>query len=176
MITVRYGRSKQVMKHPNAFATHLPILIKALSLTTGPVLEMGMGYGSSITMHWMCATTKRPITSFENTPAYFDFAQHFANDFHKVVCLDDWDKADIDQPWDVALLDHGPAERRIVDIRRLSNLVKYLVIHDTNGRDENHFHYKEIWPLFKWRYVYTVYTPHATVVSNLVDLSDFNVW
>ena len=158
-----------------AFGSHLPVLIKALSITDGPVLEMGMGMSSSITMHWMCATSKRQLVSYENDPEFFKFAGKYNCDFHQVICLDDWSKADIDRPWDVALIDHSPAERRIVDIKRLANLAKYLVIHDVEGRRNRDYHYDKIWPLFKWKYTYDNYLPKTAVLSNLVDLTDFRV-
>ena len=124
-----------------AYGSHLPILVKVLSLTDGPVLEMGMGMASSITMHWMCATRKRELVSYENNPEFFKFAKNYTSDFHKVICLDDWDKAEIERPWDVALIDHGPAERRWVDIKRLSNYAKYIVIHDADSNRNSYYHY-----------------------------------
>lgn len=157
------------------FGSHLPILIKVMSITDGPVLEMGMGMNSSLFMHWMCATNKRELVSYENEPEYFEFARTFERDFHRVICLDDWGKAEIERSWDVAFLDHGPAERRVVDIKRLANLAKYLVIHDVEGRRNRDFHYDEIWPLFKWKYTYDYYLPKTAVVSNFVDLTDFTV-
>ena len=155
------------------FGSHLPILIKAISLTDGPVLEMGMGYNSSLFLHWACATKKRPLVSYEANPEFFRFAQDYRRDFHEVFCIDNWTKADIERPWDVALIDHEPAWRRKKDIARLAKYVKYLVVHDTEGRSNRRFGFREIFPLFEWQYNYDFYMPKASVLSNLVDLTDF---
>lgn len=158
------------------FGSHLPVLIRAMAITSGPALEMGMGMNSSLVMHWMCASDSRPLVSYENSPEYFHYplrAGKFASDFHQVVLVDDWDKADIEKPWDVAFLDHGPAERRIVDIKRLANFAKYIIIHDSEGRRDSQFHYREIYPLFKWKFDYHKFMPKTSVLSNFVDLSNF---
>ena len=162
------------------FGSHLPILIKALSLTHGPALEMGMGMSSSIVMHWMCATEKRQLVSYENSYEYWrGWGRHFergrGHEFHKVVHIKDWSEADIEHPWDVAFLDHNPAERRKEDIKRLANLAQYIIIHDSEGRRDKGYRYSEIYSLFKWRYNYTLYLPQTTILSNFVDLRNFSV-
>lgn len=156
------------------FGSHLPVLIRCILLTDGPVLEMGMGMASSITTHWLCASTERELVSYENNPGFFRFAKEYERDrFHKIHCIKNWDEAQIERPWDVALIDHCPAERRIVDIKRLSNFAKFIVIHDTEGRRDIGYQYKTIWNLFKYQYNYELYLPKTTVVSNFVDLTDF---
>jgi len=134
---------------------------------------MGMGYNSSLFLHWACATNKRPLVSYESNPEYFRFASEFQSDFHEVVCISNWAKADIEKPWDVAFVDHDPAWRRKEDIKRLANLAKYIVIHDSAGRRDRHYRYSEIFPLFRWQYNYDYYKPKTSVLSNLVDLADF---
>lgn len=156
------------------YGSHLPVLIRAVALTDGPILEMGMGYASSPFLHFACVTTKRPLVSYENDPEYFQFAKDFRAGFHEVHCISNWAKADIEKPWDVALIDHVPGWRRKTDVRRLAPFVKYLVIHDSAGRNDRKFQYKEVLPLFKWQYNYDDYgLPKTSVLSNFVDLSDF---
>jgi len=163
------------MHSPVDYGTHLPVVMRAMQLTTGPVLEMGMGYNSSYTMHWMCAARRRPITSFESKPKWFVFARWFETDWHKIVLTRDWDAADIEYDWDVALLDFDSNPLRVNAAKRLAHRVKYIVLHDTNGRYFNLTHFDTLLPLFKWRWTYNQYTPHTTVFSNLVDLTGFCV-
>jgi hypothetical protein len=85
----------------------------------------------------------------------------------------EWLQAPIEQPWDVVLVDHSPDFQRVFEIRRLAQLAKYLVIHDANGRDEKHYHYSEIFPLFRYRYDFTALEPHTVVLSNFKRLDDF---
>lgn len=152
--------------------SHLPALIRAVALTDGPVLEMGMGYFSSPFLHWACATKKRPLVSYENNPKYFRFAAPFQSDWHEVVC-GDYAEADIERPWDVAFIDYAPPLHRKESVRRLAGFAKYIVVHDTEGRHDNRFRFSEIFPLFRWKYTYEYCTPKTSVLSNLIDLSGF---
>lgn len=162
------------------FGSHIPVLVKVLSITTGPCLEMGMGFNSSLVMHWLCAAADRELVSYENDPSYFHWplrAGKFEGGKHSVHQVFDWDDASIDDRklWDVAFLDHKPSERRIVDIRRLADRTNYLIIHDSEGRNNSFFHYRDVFPLFKWQWNYDKFIPKTTILSNYVDLTGFSV-
>jgi len=152
------------------FGSHLPVLIKLLSMTSEDVLEMGMGYFSTPVLHWLCVSKLRRLVTYENDVFYY---QQFMIDhpLHKAYLVENWDDAQIEQPWDLVLIDHAPPERRIVDIKRLANWAKYIVIHDTHWKQNKHYHYNEIWDLFKYRWDYNVHC-QTTVVSNFVDIKD----
>src|SRR3990170_1708216 len=157
------------------YGSHLPVLIRVMSITSGDALEMGMGYSSTPVMHWMCATTKRRLVSYENDQKHFDLWRQYEQDFHQVIFTGDWDTADIERPWDVAFIDHHPGERRKEDARRVAQYAKYVILHDSDGRDDRKFHYSEIYPLFRWRYSYDLYRPQTIVLSNFVDLTGFTI-
>ena len=70
-------------------------------------------------------------------------------------------------------MDHSPSERRIVEIRRLAGLAKYIIIHDSNPRKDREYHYSQIYPLFKYKTVWDTDTNPAMVLSNFIDLEDF---
>lgn len=158
------------------YGSYLPVLVKCLSLTTGDVLELGTGIFSTPILHWICSAQKRNLVSYENDGKYFDLfnIKSYENEFHQIHLIDDWDSIEIEKEWDVVFVDHKPAERRKIDILRVANFADFIVIHDTCWRDDKHYHYKEIFPLFKYRYDYNDYRPHTTVLSNLVDLNGFN--
>ncbi len=162
------------------YGTHLPLLIQAVNKTTGPILEMGTGIFSTPYLHYQGILSKRNITSYDNDLGWlqkFSVSNHHAHmyegPYHEFTYIDDWDKADIQRNWDVALIDHSPSERRIVDIKRLSNFAKYIIIHDSHPRHERVYHYSQIYPLFKYRADWTQDANPATVLSNFVDLTDF---
>ncbi len=113
------------------YSTHMPLLVKTLSLTSGDVLEMGVGLFSTPLLHWMCSPAGRRLVSYESDPSYYEVFKQFEDEYHKVVFVENWDDADIEKPWDVAFIDHAPALRRREDVRRLANLAKYIVIHDS---------------------------------------------
>jgi hypothetical protein len=93
--------------------------------------------------------------------------------FHLIRYVSNWDDAQVERPWDVAFVDHSPSERRITEIKRLANLAKYIVIHDSNGRYNKFYHYDTIFPLFKYQLNFDDVEPSTTVLSNLVGLDDF---
>lgn len=174
------SKMKQINFHNHlGGGSHLPLLIKLLEMTDGPVLELGMGMFSTAFLHWACYDKKRKLVSCESKPDFmelFDFhdKREEGNDisYHQVVFVEDWDEVDLSGHWSVVLVDHAPGPRRKEEIRRLANSADYIVVHDTNGRNNWHYNYTEIYPLFKYRYDYDKAYPFTTVLSNFKDLKD----
>ena len=157
------------------YSTHLPCLIKAVEKTTGDILELGTGLFSTPYLHYVAILQNRKLVSYENVQ---EWGQHFIdysyqNKNHEIYIIDSYDKAPIDKEWSIVLIDQTPDSSRIEEVRRLANLAKYIVIHDSNGRQDKTYHYSEIYPLFKYRTIWDKDKRHATVLSNFVDLKDF---
>jgi len=158
------------------YSTHIPVLLEVMKRTTGDVLELGPGVFSTPLLHWLCDRQKRHLLTVEQDPKWARFcSQYYRTKYHKHQQVDNYDEADIDKEWDVALIDHSPSRRRVVEIRRLANLAKYIVIHDSEERKDYEYHYSSIYPLFKYRYNFKETDHETTVVSNFVDLKDFKV-
>jgi len=162
------------------YGTHLAPLIQAVNKTTEDILEMGIGIFSTPYLHYQSLLSKRHLTSYDNERGWVNtFAtsevcgHRYQGPYHKLIYVANWDEAKIEKPWDVALVDHSPSERRIVDIKRLANFAKYIIIHDSNERKDREYHYSEIYPLFKYRTNWDKDANPATVLSNLIDLKDF---
>jgi len=157
------------------YGTHLPCLIKAMEKTTGDVLELGMGVFSTPYLHYQCILSNRHLVSYENCQPWTDFFLKYrypcAN--HEIIVVEKYADAKIDKPWDVVLIDQTPDSSRAEEVKRLANLAKYIVIHDSNEKYDNIYHYSTIYPLFKYRTDWIQDSNHATVLSNLVDLTDF---
>ncbi len=156
------------------YGTHLPALIRTLSLTNGDVLELGTGVFSTPFLHYWCLLNKRKLVSYDNSAEWNGWVDYYKGPYHEINYVDDWDKADIERPWDVVLVDHSPDFRRKVDIKRLANYAKYIVIHDTNKTYYHTYSYHEIYPLFKYRKIWKEDNRRTDVLSNLVDLE--NLW
>ena len=159
------------------WGTHLPMLIKIMGMTGGHVLEMGMGMYSTPFLHWACFPDRR-LVSYENdekcykmNKQYGRASRQYPEDFHEVHYVKSWDDAKIERPWNVAFIDHAPANRRIFDIERIANYAEYVIVHDTQ-RNYRFCDYKKVWPLFKYRYDYKRAVPWTTVLSNFKDLSN----
>jgi hypothetical protein len=164
------------------YATHLPALMRALALTDGPVLELGMGLFSTPYLHYACLLADRMLISVENNEVWAGEFEMYRGRTHDIVALEDWGDFDIEGEffpddtgcmWDVALVDHSPSARRVVDIKRLAHRARLIVVHDSNGRYENDYHYSTIYPLFRYRTDWTGDGRHAAVLSNFVDLKGF---
>lgn len=153
------------MKGTLRFGNHLPVLIRVVALTNGPILELGSGYFSTPFLHWACFQAKRPLETYESKKKYYDMLKSFDCDYHKVVFVTDWDSIDLGRPWSVALIDHSPGGRRHIDIKRLRH-ADYIVAHDTENKSDKDYGYSKILKLFKYRYKYNTVMPHTSIFSN----------
>jgi len=154
--------------------SHLPVLIKLVSMTSGSILELGSGIYSTSFLHWESYRTKRRLVTFENNPQYYEWASQCQNEYHKVHCIDDWDSIDISEPWSIAFVDHSPAHRRAIEIERLLH-ADYIVAHDTENSEAHKYGYNKVLKLFRHRYKYNVVRPYTSIFSNKHDLKDFTV-
>ena len=165
--------AQRTMTFSIRYATHLPVLLQAMRKTGGDVLELGMGIFSTPLLHWWCHVDRRRLVSYDNSWRYLNWAVAYDGPEHEVHFVDYWDEADIEREWDVVLVDHSPSGRRVEEIRRLANLAKYMVIHDTNGRYNREYHFDTIWPLFREQLNFDGAEPSTSVVSNLMSLEGF---
>jgi hypothetical protein len=148
--------------------------------TTGPILELGAGRYSTPFLHWACCPTERPLVTLDSKPEYFDYAAQFADEWHSVELVSDWDAYPLETPgngltWDLVFIDHD-AHRRAPDAIRVASTARYVILHDTCGRAEKHYHYSEVSPHYAHRYHFRKVRPRTTVVSNFVDVSRIGLW
>jgi hypothetical protein len=146
------------------WASHLPVLIRALELTDGPVLELGAGMFSTPLLHALCQN--RYLRTLESDSRFSDMFKKFRTPNHDILLVEDWSDVDLDEEWSVALVDQKPAEARAPSIKQLTN-VDYVVIHDSNDPE---YDYESIYPLFAYRFTHQ-YLQHTTVLSNKHDVN-----
>lgn len=147
--------------------THQPVLTKLLSITKGPILEMGAGVCSTPFLHWACIDDERELVTYESNEKYYNQIKSLETANHKIILVTDYDKAFIEKSWSIAFIDHAPAGRRRVDIKRVAPYAQYVVVHDTEIKYDYAYHFKEIYPLFKYHFKYRKLTPHTSVLSNI---------
>lgn len=161
--------------------SHLPILMKIMEKTEGPVLELGMGLFSTPYLHWACFDKKRKLVSYENKKDFYELfifndRRELCNDYNsyheiKFVENNDWDKIDISEHWGIVFIDHNPGPRRREEMKRVANNADYVIVHDTDDKNDWYYKYSEYFPLFKYRWDSKIY-PRTTILSNFKDLSD----
>lgn len=156
------------------YGTHLGALIACINKTDGAVLELGTGVFSTPYLHYACLLANRKLVSYDNEKKWMKWVDYYKSPLHEVNFIEDWDKADIEKPWDVALIDHSPSIRRKEDIKRLAKWAKYIVIHDSTKTYHDTYAYHEIYPLFKYRKVWDKDQRRADVLSNFNNLD--NLW
>jgi hypothetical protein len=166
---------KELMRLGAARGSYLPVLSKLVAVTTGPILELGVGFCSTPFLHWTCFPTRRKLVSYENSPEYFAFAKSWEKPFHEVHCIDNWDNAEFEgKPWTIAFLDHSPGPRRGIDAMRLAHS-DYLVIHDSENSQARNYGLHRVYKNFKYRYKYTDAFPATSIWSNKFDVRKFKV-
>jgi hypothetical protein len=151
--------------HPY-WASHMPLLVRAAQVTTGPVLELGMGVYSTPLLHMLCFDKDRKLVSYENDAKYVEMLKKFRTKDHEINLVEDWDSIEDSikaTHWGFVFVDHKPAERRIVDIKKLTDNAEFVIIHDS---EDPAYHYEEIFPLFKYRFDYTKIFHHTAALSN----------
>ena len=148
----------------------MPVVVRVVEATEGPILELGMGIYSTPLLDLMCHENKRPLVSYDDEPEWFAENKEWESDYHKVRLIKDYDEADIESThWSVAIVDHKPAIRRLTEIKRLANNTYYIIVHDTEPECDKYFKYSRIYPLFKYRYDYSRCRPHTAILSNFFD-------
>ena len=160
------------MKKAQHFSSHLPALIHTLAKTTGDVLELGTGLFSTPFLHYLCVPKKRLLVSVYNNQKYYESVLCFEHEYHKIIYTEDWAIPDLVRQWSVVFIDHGPPEQRRVDLLRFADLATYIVVHDTNGRQDTHYHFSTAWQDFKYVYTYNKFFPATTIVSNSMEIGD----
>jgi len=158
------------MRFHKGWTTHIPMLIKTIQCTSGPVLELGAGFFSTPLIHWLCAESRRKVVTCEEDEYYYLVARKFRSKTHSVVKISDWEKEIgryADRLWSVIFIDHHQ-DYRVSSIKALKEHGIFFVLHDTN---DPLYGYDQIYHLFKYRYDWTFSVNYVTVLSNHCDLA-----
>ena len=147
--------------------SHLPVLVRALKVTSGPVVELGAGMYSTPILHALCEAEGRRLVTYENAPEYYEWALRYQSSLHDVCKVDVW--ADVDLAsvnWAVAFVDHAPNGTRWQEMLRLTH-AEYVVAHDSNRGWRRKYNYDKAYPLFKYQKQYREKHPNTVVLSNI---------
>jgi hypothetical protein len=158
------------MKWRKEWGSHLYVLMKALSKTSGPILEVGSGLFSTPYLYYACLESKRPVYCLESNPEYYERNKQFESDWYHIKFVENWDKEDFKCPtgdrWSVVLMDQDPGSRRRKDAPKVLD-AELILFHDSQSIRE--YGYNSIFPLFKFRRDFTEVLPWTTICSNVTD-------
>lgn len=152
------------------WSTHNAMLIRAMLVSKGDVVEVGGGLYSTPLLHWMCKNMGRKLITYENDPLFARMARGFKSDFHQIIEIKSWDEMDFKTHRGLVFIDHHPNERRVQDVINFKDSADYIVIHDT--QDEEKHKWSLGWGHFKYRFDWKDCKPWTSVVSNFFDLSN----
>jgi len=153
-----------------SYFSHLPLLIAATAITTGPVLELGAGLGSTLALHGLCAVQGRNIVTLESDEGWFKLFTKYGRPWHQFRVVDSFNNLpEYNQTWGLAFVDHGIAEQRSVSLMALKD-VPIIVLHDTCH--PRLYGYEETIPEFKYQWNYRIVLPQTTVVSNSINVEN----
>jgi len=156
--------------------SHIPVLVKVMEISEGPILELGTGLNSTPVFHWLANATKRRVDSYESIPMFHRIAWNYQNDYHKVHLIEDWDTLELDKHWGIIFIDHSPGVRRNVELSRVTQCADYVIVHDSEPKSDWHYNFARWFELYKYRFDYTKAYPNTSVLSNFKDLKELKEW
>lgn len=174
---------------------HRPLLMAACLVTEGTILEYGAGDGSTPLLHEYSLSTGRAVMTLESNPSWgqrmrrlwagptkaarhglkeWQSAEEMARDLAELYATAGEVETRVPErivllPASVALIDHAPSERRVVDILALADRVDYLVIHDSEPQSK-HYRLDEVRDLFPHWYDYKAEGAWASIASRRMPL------
>lgn len=154
-----------VSRYSPTWATHIPMLIKIMERSHGPVLELGMGIYSTPLLHILCENTHRFLASYEDHVGWYESHHSYRSKNHTINLVSKWERVPIEKThWGLVFIDHAD-KRRAIDAWRARD-ADYVILHDSNDYNEKAYHYSRIYPAFKYRYNFKRLSPYTTVLSN----------
>lgn len=157
-------------KNPKHWSTHMTMLMKAVRVSGGTVVEVGGGIFSTPLLHWMCKEMGRRLISYENDPEFFRLMHEFQSRDHSVRFIENWDDMDFKSHRGVVFIDHHPEARRGADAIRFKDSADFIVLHDTERPEK--YGYDAVWQHFKYVYHWKDCRPWTSVVSNRYDINE----
>ena len=149
------------------YGSHQAPLVAAVLRTTGPVLELGAGYGSTPILHEICAVQGRRLVTVDSDPAWFRRFADLASPQHLLKHVPGEgprveEEIASEDRWAVVLVDHSPGERRGAAIAAAMPRADYVVGHDT---EELGYEMEPALASFKYRRDFRKHRPWTTVAS-----------
>lgn len=148
------------------YDTHRPLILLGLTLTLGPVKELGSGNSSTPLLLNYCHINKRKFKSFDNNK---EWAAKTGSEY-----VEDWDtNTDWQYPCGLLFIDHAPGEHRWKAIQTMADKADIIVFHDSELGGAGNYQYDKIYPLFKYQLHYNRRGGGAgcSMVSNKIDVS-----
>jgi len=155
------------------YDSHRPLLWEALEATSGQIVEMGCGYGSTPFLTEYAKEHSRELISGENNYGWYI---KMKGAYPHIKLFQDWNTLHHECPApDVVFIDHAPGERRKIDISHFADKAKIIVCHDTEPAADHGYKMRAELKKFKYMIDYETDGAWATAVSNFIDVTKFDL-
>jgi UDP-2,3-diacylglucosamine pyrophosphatase LpxH len=153
----------------------LPLLWEALEATTGDVIELGVGEGSTQKLHDYCAERGRNLRSYESNKEWFDKFTHLNSKGHDVIYVgNNWEvmleNEMLYEKIGVLFSDEAPGEMRKYNIAMLSGKAKVVVVHDSEPDADPGYKLSYVSSIFNFALRYEEFPAHATLMTDDVQV------
>jgi hypothetical protein len=158
--------------------SYLPLLWLALENTTGDVIELGMGDGSTRKLHEYCNYQGRKLFSYESNLEWYRKFEKYRTDWHSIEYVgENWQPMIENHRDKVGVLfsDEAPGEMRKYNISMFCNTAQIIVAHDTEAGNDHGYKFSLVKPLFKYIKHFEFKGADATAFSNFVDVSTWKI-
>lgn len=156
----------------------IPLTVATL-LTSGDILELGMGMFSTPLLHNIATDQKRQMVSIETN---YDWLQKFIiynkTINHKIYRLNSFklNYYGLDKHWGLVLVDHIYNTKRSSNVINFSKRAQIVVVHDAEKSQEDFYHYEKnkLQGYFKYACKFSIYSEstQSEYISTLI-LSNF---
>jgi hypothetical protein len=160
--------------------SYLPVLWEALQYSHGwPVVELGMGDGSTKKLHDYCLKSGSGLYSYESDHAWFKRFEHLRTFEHELVYVgNNWQimqEQQCDKNIGVLFSDEAPGEMRKYNISMFCNTAQIIVAHDTEDASDHGYKMSLVAPLFKYVKRFEFKGVGTTAFSNFVDVTKWTL-
>jgi hypothetical protein len=158
--------------------SYKPLLWEALQHTTGDVVELGMGDGSTEKLHDYCKNDGRLLYSYEsNLEWYRKFEKHRTYRHTLEYVGNNWEVLleRHREPIGVLFSDEAPGEMRKYNISMFATLAKVIVAHDAEPSNDHAYRFSWVKCLFKYHKLHEFPGASTIVFSNFIDVSKWSV-
>lgn len=159
-------------------ATHQRCLIGSVMRTTGPILELGVGWYSTPILHEIAKMQRRLLITADNNWDWLGQFKGLESRWHKIIHVGWWGELfdgsllhHIPQELGLVFVDQGQPIEREYAIRGLMYKTDVFVMHDTEEKFA--YGYGRTLPMFKYKYTDKCQKSWTTVGSNKVDVSNW---
>ena len=162
----------------------IPLTVSTL-LSTGDVLELGMGMYSTPLLHNLGAHLNRQVVSVETNLEWLNkFIIYNSTRTHKLYHLSksELNLYGLNRLWGLVFVDHGDAKARNLNVLNFSKLAMIVIVHDAENASEDLYNYvkNKLRDSFKYSCKYSpfsskeknTWTTSTLILSNFINIDN----